>query len=196
MDKNARYQNYVDAVSFIAESMIGNECINVTKPEVSLELFADRSNFKLYMGDTGLLVTQVMKNRDDSDEDLYKSLIVGNFLGSSALAAVSSSGNLIFLMVGFFNWNRHRIRCHRCQILRCQRHSESAEIHPYNRWLRTDLRRDPYHCRYHCRTTDPGAYGNTGGGTSKLDYLFPDLLYRLTCLRHVQLLCRYSAVRR
>lgn len=78
LDKNARYQNYVDAVSFIAESMIGNECINVTKPEVSLELFADRSNFKLYMGDTGLLVTQVMKNRDDSDEDLYKSLIVGN----------------------------------------------------------------------------------------------------------------------
>ena len=31
------------------------------------------------------------------------SLIVGNFLGSSALAAVSSSGNLIFLLVGFFN---------------------------------------------------------------------------------------------
>ncbi len=31
------------------------------------------------------------------------SLIVGNFLGSSALAAVSSSGNLIFLMVGFFS---------------------------------------------------------------------------------------------
>ena len=78
LDKNARYQNYVDAVSFIAESMIGNECINVTKPEVALELFADRSNFKLYMGDTGLLVTQIMKNREDSDEDLYKSLIVGN----------------------------------------------------------------------------------------------------------------------
>lgn len=31
------------------------------------------------------------------------SLIVGNFLGSNALAAVSSSGNLIFLMVGLFN---------------------------------------------------------------------------------------------
>ena len=31
------------------------------------------------------------------------SLIVGNFLGSNALAAVSSSGNLIFLLVGFFN---------------------------------------------------------------------------------------------
>ena len=31
------------------------------------------------------------------------SLIVGNYLGSTALAAVSSSGALIFLMVGFFN---------------------------------------------------------------------------------------------
>ena len=76
VDKNARYQNYVDAVSFIAESMIGNECINVTKPEVALELFSDRSNFKLYMGDTGLLVTQIMKNRDEADEDLYKALII------------------------------------------------------------------------------------------------------------------------
>lgn len=76
VDKNARYQNYVDAVSFIAESMIGNECINVTKPEVALELFSDRSNFKLYMGDTGLLVTRIMKNRDKTDENLYKALII------------------------------------------------------------------------------------------------------------------------
>lgn len=75
VDKNARYQNYVDAVSFISQSMIGNECINVTKPEVALELFSDRSNFKLYMGDTGLLVSQIMKYREETDEDLYKALI-------------------------------------------------------------------------------------------------------------------------
>lgn len=76
VDKNARYQNYVDAVSFISESMIGNECIDVTKPEVALELFADRSNFKLYMGDTGLLVTQIMKNQEETDENLMKALII------------------------------------------------------------------------------------------------------------------------
>lgn len=34
---------------------------------------------------------------------IVDSLIVGNFIGSDALAAVSSSGNLIFLLVGFFN---------------------------------------------------------------------------------------------
>lgn len=76
VNKAARYQNYIDAVSFIAESMIGNECINVTKPEVALELFADRSNFKLYMGDTGLLVSRIMQNSDETDEDLYKALII------------------------------------------------------------------------------------------------------------------------
>ena len=76
VDKNARYRNYVEAVSFLSESMIGNECVNVIKPEVALELFSDRSNFKLYMGDTGLLVSQIMKNRDKTDEDLYKALII------------------------------------------------------------------------------------------------------------------------
>lgn len=78
VDKHARYKNYVDAVSFISESMIGNECINVTKPEIALELFSDRSNFKLYMGDTGLLVTQIMKNSEETDDNLYKALIIDN----------------------------------------------------------------------------------------------------------------------
>jgi hypothetical protein len=75
IDKNARYQNYVDAISFIEESMIGNECINVTCPEVMLELYADRSNFKLYMGDTGLLVSQIMRNSGETETNLYKALI-------------------------------------------------------------------------------------------------------------------------
>lgn len=75
VDKNARYKNYVDAVNFVAESMMGNECIHATSPEVSIEAYADRSNFKLYMGDTGLLITQIMKNGDETAEDLYKAII-------------------------------------------------------------------------------------------------------------------------
>ncbi len=75
VDKNARYKNYNDAIEFIAESRIGNECINVTDPEIALGAFADRSNFKMYMGDTGLLVTQMMSSNSITDENLYKSLI-------------------------------------------------------------------------------------------------------------------------
>lgn len=77
INKEARYKQYVDSISFISKAMIGNECINVTEPEIALEMFADRSNFKLYMGDTGLLVTQIMKNSRSSDENIYISLIGG-----------------------------------------------------------------------------------------------------------------------
>lgn len=73
IDKNARYRNFVDAVNFVAESMIGNLCVNVTEPDVAFELNADRSNFKLYLGDTGLFVTQMMKL--ENKENLYKSII-------------------------------------------------------------------------------------------------------------------------
>ena len=103
VDKNARYKNYVDAVSFLSESMIGNECINVTKPEVALELFSDKSNFKLYMGDTGLLVSQIMKNRDKTDEDLYKALIIddlginqGMILENMAAQMLRAAGHNLF----------------------------------------------------------------------------------------------------
>lgn len=75
INKNARFQNYADDFDFVNESMMANLCVNVTSPEIVLDLFADRSNFKLYMGDTGLLVTQIMKNSKTVNNDIYKSLI-------------------------------------------------------------------------------------------------------------------------
>ena len=74
VDKNARYKNYVDSVSFVSEAMIGNLCANVTSPDILLEQFADKSNFKLYMGDTGLLISMVMRTGEDRGL-LYRSLI-------------------------------------------------------------------------------------------------------------------------
>lgn len=110
VDKNARYQNYMDAVSFIAESMIGNECINVTKPEVALELFSDRSNFKLYLGDTGLLVTQIMRNNEETDENLYKALIIddlginqGMILENMVAQMLRSSGHGLYFHEYFYD---------------------------------------------------------------------------------------------
>ena len=68
----------MEAVNFVAESMIGNECINITAPEIAMEAYADRSNFKLYMGDTGLLVTQILQSSEDTEMSIYKSLIFDN----------------------------------------------------------------------------------------------------------------------
>ncbi len=82
IEKGARHSQYMDSINFIAESMMGNACFNVSEPQVALELFADRSNFKLFMGDTGLLVTQIMGSRPETDDNLYRSIIFDK-LGSN-----------------------------------------------------------------------------------------------------------------
>jgi len=74
INANARYANYVESVEFVAEAMMGNLCVNVTNPDVLMELYADRSNFKLYMGDTGLLVSQMIREGEET-EGIYRALI-------------------------------------------------------------------------------------------------------------------------
>ena len=78
---NARYMNYVKSVEFISDAMIGNLCANVSMPDVLLELYADRSNFKLYMGDTGLLVSQMIREGNETEE-IYRALVFDK-LGSN-----------------------------------------------------------------------------------------------------------------
>ncbi len=75
VDENARTRNCRNAIDFLNESMIVNNCVNVTKPEATLEMYADRTKFKMYMGDTGLLITQILNNGGDIDK-MYRSLII------------------------------------------------------------------------------------------------------------------------
>lgn len=76
LDKNVRYPNIAGALEFLVESMIVNECVNVTAPDVLLDMHIDASNFKMFMGDTGLLVTQAMSSGLYAEESLYKALIL------------------------------------------------------------------------------------------------------------------------
>ena len=75
IDKNARTRNYGNAIDFLNESMMVNNTVNVTNPEIALEMYADRTKFKMYMGDTGLLVTHILNNGGDIDK-MYRSLII------------------------------------------------------------------------------------------------------------------------
>ncbi|MEC4183549.1 AAA family ATPase [Adlercreutzia sp. R21] len=75
VEKAARFKTVAPSIDFLGESMMVNLCYNVTAPDVLLELHADRSNFKMFMGDTGLLVTQVSRSGPATDDSLYKALI-------------------------------------------------------------------------------------------------------------------------
>ena len=57
----------------------------------------------IWKGIVGFAIPIFLGNLFQQLYNTVDSLIVGKFLGSEALAAVTSSGSLIFLMVGFFN---------------------------------------------------------------------------------------------
>lgn len=75
VDQNARTKNCANAIEFLNETMIVNNCVNVTDPQVALEMYADRAKFKMFLGDTGLLVTHILNNGGDTDK-MYRSLII------------------------------------------------------------------------------------------------------------------------
>ena len=57
ISKAARMREYEDAFVWLNDAMITNPCFNSTDPNVGLSLNLDVTTHKLYMGDTGLLVT-------------------------------------------------------------------------------------------------------------------------------------------
>lgn len=75
VDEAARARDLSGSVSFLGESMMANVCLNVTAPEVALGLHEDRGDFKVYLGDTGLLVTQVMRGDPQAGDELYRALV-------------------------------------------------------------------------------------------------------------------------
>ena len=74
VDENARTRNVGNAIDFLNESMIVNNCINITAPEVTMEMYSDRTKFKMFMGDTGLLVSYIIQQGQDLNK-MYCSLI-------------------------------------------------------------------------------------------------------------------------
>lgn len=76
VDENARTRNCSNAIDFLKQSMIVNHCVNVTKPEVALELYADKSRFKMFMGDTGLLISYILQNSKETPENLYRAIVL------------------------------------------------------------------------------------------------------------------------
>lgn len=77
VDKDARNREYEDAFMWLADAMMVNRCVNSTDPSVGLSMNMDLSTQKLYMSDTGLLVTQCLDDEELTGEDIYKSLLLG-----------------------------------------------------------------------------------------------------------------------
>lgn len=72
---DARMRSYENAFFWLQESRVVNACYNVTAPEVNLEMLRG-DKFKLYVADTGLLISMAFRDRVEVRE-VYSKLLQG-----------------------------------------------------------------------------------------------------------------------
>lgn len=77
IEKGARFDSYRDAMFWLSDAMIVNNCYNSTEPNIGLNLNRDRTLLKCYMGDTGLLVSHCFDEKGIVSEEIYKKLLLG-----------------------------------------------------------------------------------------------------------------------
>ena len=75
LGKQARFRSFESSLVWLNEAMVVNACFNATDPNVGLALSADNTTQKCYMADTGLLVTHTFKDRNYTDNELYRAIL-------------------------------------------------------------------------------------------------------------------------
>lgn len=75
--KGARSRDYEMALFWLNEARVVNPCYNSTEPNVGLKMNVDYSKFKLYLSDTGLLLTHAFSEDQDGLQELYRKLMLG-----------------------------------------------------------------------------------------------------------------------
>ena len=77
LGEDARMRDYDSAFLWLADARIINICFNTTAPNIGLKLNEDRTTLKLYMGDTGLLISHSFDEHGRVPIEIYQKLILG-----------------------------------------------------------------------------------------------------------------------
>ena len=75
LDEGSRSRDYEDAFSWLIEARIVNPCFNTTEPNIGLRMKLDREMPKLYLGDTGLLISLAFDESGLASQEIYKKLM-------------------------------------------------------------------------------------------------------------------------
>lgn len=75
LDKDARMRSYADAFLWLDDAKIVNISYNTTEPSVGLTMSQEHSTMKLYMADTGLLISQAFDNESLVGETIYQKIL-------------------------------------------------------------------------------------------------------------------------
>ena len=78
LDKEARYRNYEEAFLWLDEAKVANIAYNATDPSVALSLSEDNSTLKVYLLDTGLMISQTLGDRPYTESSIYSEVYSGD----------------------------------------------------------------------------------------------------------------------
>jgi predicted AAA+ superfamily ATPase len=73
----ARFRSYETSFFWLKEAEVVNICYGATEPSIGLEMKQDDSALKLYMADTGLLISHAFSEKQIMGEGLYQKLLLG-----------------------------------------------------------------------------------------------------------------------
>jgi hypothetical protein len=73
----ARFRTYETSFFWLKEADVVNICYGATEPSIGLSMKLDDSTLKLYMADTGLLISHAFSEKQLMGEELFKKLLLG-----------------------------------------------------------------------------------------------------------------------
>lgn len=76
IDNSARLARYSKSIGWLDDAMIVNVARNVTEPSVALSLSMDMDRFKMYLGDTGLLINLAYADGSYFDNEYYQAIMM------------------------------------------------------------------------------------------------------------------------
>ncbi|MDY6049623.1 MAG: ATP-binding protein [Corynebacterium sp.] len=78
LDPHARMRSWEDAFFWLSDARIANLCFASTDPHVGLGLNRETGAVKVYMADTGLLVTQAFSEGGAAISSVYRAVLAGD----------------------------------------------------------------------------------------------------------------------
>jgi len=117
LGKSSRMREYEDAFAWLADARVVNPCYNATDPSVGMALSSDFATLKLYMGDTGLLMTLALGDESATAGDLYRAVFTGDVAFNRGMVAENAvAQSLVQAGRSLFFYSRRNPESHRSDM--------------------------------------------------------------------------------
>ena len=114
LDKSARMRSYEDSFDWLSDAKIVNPCYNATDPTVGMSLSSDFATRKIYMADTGLLLSHALQMDSVTESELYEAIFTGEvYFNNGMIAENAVAQSLVTSGKSLFFYSRHNRETHR-----------------------------------------------------------------------------------